>query len=357
MAEITVTPVETARAAAYEAGWMDRLIDWVDRLPVPYWLVYGGLGVIFIAVILAVHWSNDPSQTLHPIYLLMGSAIPYVLLAIHHLDHLASDMLSKSRPTLRVSQAEYDQLLYRLTTTPARQAWAATVGGILIGVLLFITLPFPLQQQIFQMVDQPLPVFMVHAFTIVNFMFASIGWYHTQHQLTVVRAIYEHNTDVNLFNLKPLYAFSVLSARTALFYAIYPYALLAGVPILLELDFTRAVLFFSAFMIITVFLLPLLGVHRRLEMEKDRLLLENSQRLQRSVSELNERIDSNNYAGISDLKDVVTSIESEHARINRISTWPWKPETLRGLIASVFLPLVIWGLQWAIERLIQTPTP
>lgn len=359
MAEITATPAEEPQLVAvrYEPGWIHRFVYRIDQLPIPYWVFYAGVTALLIGVVIALQWLGGVPPAFHPIYFMMGSAAPYVFLSIHYLNHLASDMLSKSRPTLRVTQAEYDALLYRITTSPAREVWGATAMGIFVGIFLFLTVPFSLQQQIFQMVDTPLSLFTVRAFTIVNFMLVTIGWYHTQHQLRVVRTIYERYTEVNLFNLKPLYAFSVFSARTALFYALYPYALLASVPLLLELDFTRAVLLVVVFMVITVFLWPLLGVHQRLEAEKDRQVLENSQRLQRSVKEMNEHIDTNQYGRISELKDVVASIELEQARINRISTWPWQPGTLRGLVASVFLPLVLWGLQWAVERLIQPPTP
>jgi hypothetical protein len=36
--------------------------------------------------------------------------------------------------------------------------------------------------------------------------------------------------------------------------------------------------------------------------------------------------------------------------INHFSTWPWRPETLRGFLSAVALPIVIWVITLYLGR-------
>jgi hypothetical protein len=36
--------------------------------------------------------------------------------------------------------------------------------------------------------------------------------------------------------------------------------------------------------------------------------------------------------------------------VGRLSTWPWQPETLRGMLATVGLPVAIWLIQLLLSR-------
>jgi preprotein translocase subunit SecE len=38
--------------------------------------------------------------------------------------------------------------------------------------------------------------------------------------------------------------------------------------------------------------------------------------------------------------------------INQISTWPWKPQTLRSFITAISLPIVIWLIQQYLGQII-----
>ena len=42
----------------------------------------------------------------------------------------------------------------------------------------------------------------------------------------------------------------------------------------------------------------------------------------------------------------------EAADLQRIPTWPWSPGTPRGVVAAVFLPVILWLVQFGLQRLL-----
>jgi hypothetical protein len=46
----------------------------------------------------------------------------------------------------------------------------------------------------------------------------------------------------------------------------------------------------------------------------------------------------------------LTTLKKARDQIETISTWPWKIETLRQVIAAIFLPLIIWLLQYFLAQ-------
>jgi hypothetical protein len=95
---------------------------------------------------------------------------------------------------------------------------------------------------------------------------------------------------------------------------------------------------------------PLWGVHRIMIEEKERMDLECSERYESLLMEWHSRVDSRELDGSGDLYSAIRSVLTEKGEISKIPTWPWTPGTLRGWIAALFLPLVVWTLQWLIER-------
>ena len=88
---------------------------------------------------------------------------------------------------------------------------------------------------------------------------------------------------------------------------------------------------------IVTFVWPLLGIHGRLKQEKQRLLRESSQRLEATIAELHGRVDAGELHSLAELHVTMVSLEIERSMLTRIPTWPWQPETLRGLISALLL--------------------
>jgi hypothetical protein len=351
----TVAPIEDIqpRTLPYQPSWLDRLTHAVDQLPIPYWLFYLALAAGVSAIALAVQWVTGATHLFSPLLLLFSIGTLYVLCGIHYLDHLADNTLQKFRPVLSASDVEYADLRYRLTTLPPRTTLAVMALGIPFGMILDAMFPFTALLQDFQITNVPLSVYFLHALFLLDVPIAVLDWYHMLHQLRIVSEIHSRHTHIDLFNLNALYAFSNLTARSAIIYSLFTYGLVVASPALLALDVGR--LWVAASILITglVFVLPLWGLHRMLLIEKDRALLENSQRLKQSTDELHGRIKAGKYEGMGELQNALASLELERTALSRISTWPWHPETLRGIVGTLLLPLVIWLVQWGLEHVLK----
>jgi hypothetical protein len=81
-------------------------------------------------------------------------------------------------------------------------------------------------------------------------------------------------------------------------------------------------------------------------------LAENGARLKATSFELHRRLDSGKIVGMDELNKALSSLDLERSHLSRVPTWPWQPETLRGLVAAVALPIVIWLIQYGLQRLL-----
>ena len=93
---------------------------------------------------------------------------------------------------------------------------------------------------------------------------------------------------------------------------------------------------------------------RALQAEKDRRRAEANQTLDRVLSEVRDRVAAGEFAQVGSLNDAVAAATSGLNTINRISTWPWRPETLRGFLSAVVLPIVIWLITALLGRIVST---
>jgi hypothetical protein len=107
-----------------------------------------------------------------------------------------------------------------------------------------------------------------------------------------------------------------------------------------------------AALVVAAFVWPLLGVHRLLVEEKGRMLDEASLRLEAAIVELRQRMDSGKLEGMTDLNMAIASLELKQNALNRVSTWPWQPETVRWLVTALVLPLALWIIQFVLQRIL-----
>ena len=101
---------------------------------------------------------------------------------------------------------------------------------------------------------------------------------------------------------------------------------------------------------VAVFVWPLLGTHRRMEMEKARMLHELDSAFEAVFSQFNQRLREDDTSAIEGLNGTIASLEIQHRRISAIPTWPWRPETARLVLTAIALPLILTILQFLAER-------
>jgi hypothetical protein len=56
---------------------------------------------------------------------------------------------------------------------------------------------------------------------------------------------------------------------------------------------------------------------------------------------IHTRIDQQEFANVSELRETVDTLRVEQDYIESIRTWPWRPTTLSGVLTAVALPLLI----------------
>jgi hypothetical protein len=171
--------------------------------------------------------------------------------------------------------------------------------------------------------------------------------------LRLVAEIHRKATAIDVFDRVPIYAFSRLTALvgiTFLFAAYYSLTINAAYQVgnVASIATIGLIMLFAA----ASFVLPMWGIHGRLAREKEALLLAAERRTNALAGELYARID----AGKFDTTEVITtSINGVHAlrdRIERLPTWPWPPQVLRGFVTALLLPLLIYVLTQVISDLI-----
>jgi hypothetical protein len=166
----------------------------------------------------------------------------------------------------------------------------------------------------------------------------------------LVNRINMNNIRISLFNLKPLQCFSRLTASTAVGLMIGVYGWMLINPELLTDPVSIGFVGIITILAAAVFILPLFGVHRLMEMEKERLLHALDLDLENVFSLFNKGFRGGDHSEIEKLNGTISSLEFQYNRIKAIPTWPWKPETAQFTLTAIALPLVFAILQLLIER-------
>jgi hypothetical protein len=334
----------------YPPSWADRLTDWIHRLPGPGWPYYLGSGLLVLAALAIAMWAegSDVISSFPAAYLFYVAATPFFIALFGILDGVAEKALDSMREALTTSQDEFDDLRYRLTTLP----WWPTLWSSL--VVFAVTLPLDYISGAMPGGGDPPTASAVVAYIVYRTLWWVMGalLYHTLHQLRLIHHILTQRTTINVFHMAPLYAFSSLTALTAIGIVGPPYLFLALNPG----SFYQVVALVQVIPIllvgVAVFVWPLLGVHGLLAAEKARLSDESTTRLEATLAMLHERVDSGDLSDMDDLDKAIAGLEAEQRLIAAVPTWPWDPAMVRLLITAIALPLGLSLAQLLIERLL-----
>jgi hypothetical protein len=325
----------------YPPSWIDRVTDWVKKLPIPAWSLYSALALALVLADAALNWSNGSylSSKSLPFHL-VSALTPVVILAmIHYFDDWAEKALSTFRPALAVEEAEYEALRYQLTTLPRLPTIVATVVGLAYG-LIYIVFLYDSQLDPFKIFTSPIASAFGFTLGLLNYMAYSIIVYHTIHQMRMVSRIYSKCKHIDLFHLSPLYAFSTFAARISIAIAILSYAWIYAFSGSGDAVSTVTPIF-AVPLLFATFILPLVGIHTILGHEKRNLQSENAHHLKAAISELHHRREAGDYGQIDGVGKAIDSLMKEQTLLKEIPTWPWQPETVRWVATVLLTPVVL----------------
>lgn len=164
---------------------------------------------------------------------------------------------------------------------------------------------------------------------------------------------------VDVFSLRPLYILSSLTARFGIVWILYLDAnfittgISGGIGPFISLVLAFAQILFT----VAAFVVPLLGIHRKIVEQKERSLVENAELLEVTYRRLQSAVPVEDYETIQDVKQGVDTQLVFRQEIERTPTWPWKQETIRGFLSAVFLPILIWLVQQLLSRVLKLTAP
>lgn len=340
----------------YPPSWLDRLTDRVDRLPGPAWAYYVGFGLVLLLAQVIVKWSDGTYASGFVFYHLIYAGTPANLLgSLHYVDRVAAQAFDSYRPATTLDDAQAREYRYRLTTMPALPALVATALGALWGLMPWNAY-LPEEARLLGLYTSTAGTILDRGTSVLGWALAGLFIYHTVHQLRIVSHLLARHTTINLFKLAPLYAFSRLTGITAVgltigFYAFASFRL--ALPEEVDIN-TGTVINSGIFTLVAIvtFVLPLWGVHRLLQREKERLQGESAGRLQGLLDELHRRLEARDTTGAPEYKDLLDSALAERDLLNKLPTWPWQTETVRLVGTALVLPIALFIIQQALERLL-----
>lgn len=340
-------------------SWPDWVLRQVDAFPGPTWVVYA----VFLAVVsLVSHIVGWATGGIEPgtvsALRVFGVTFPVIVLgSMQALDGVAARALDTLRPALSADEPTVARLRQDLQRTPILAANVAGVLGIVVAVLSVANDPVgydlgPTSAAL----DWTVAIFI--AILTIPTIFAFLA--HAIHQLRIVARVHRDLIRIDLFHLDPLYSFSSLTARTGaaivgfVVYGIGGLSLLSGrlVGFGAQAVVGTTTVVILLLVAIACFLVPLLGLHGQIRDERDRRRAEANAAVDGTVGEIEARIAAREFDRMGPLADAMTASTAAVAAISRISTWPWRPETLRGFISALGLPILIWTITALLARVL-----
>lgn len=353
----TLKALLAIQSPPYRASWLDRLNAWVEGLPFPALLFYLVLYVLFSIIPAAARWAFGVSP-----FGKFQNEFTYQLFTLeafyfNYLSYgLARTALRRFRPLLDISNNQYGRLEYEFIFLPAK------VVNILTGILVLSSI------YLGYIFGGPLP----HTFTIGNLVAGFLGFvvgmmaafvliYRMVHQMRWVNRAYALIKRIDLYNLGPIYALSAFTATMSLIFLLILYSNLFPAilnPSLVQSTSTEVGFYFWGSGVVSVialagFVLPLLGINRRLVDAKASLMRQSGEEVRAAFERLTKEQKSKQLKNILNTRQLVDAVVRKREYIQNIPTWPWQPATVRSMGLGVALPVLIWLLQQGLGRLIK----
>jgi hypothetical protein len=332
-------------------SFLDRFMDFVVRLPIPYWLTYLALFIVQSTIVHILAWFDGwlPAYSLSPILFLFPLWQWLTLAIMTYLNSVSLQALSIFSPLLNIEEIELKRLKDEFSTMPSR-------GVILNGVIwaiVYAILTYATSNAFY--VSYGLDTFLSTVIGIeglIAYLTGSAIYYHSLRQLSLVNQTVKMVKRFNLFRLDPVYAFSRVTSLIGVSWMVMLSLTLLLFPIQLVGGLTLAILILQVVLAVAAFVLPLWFVHRRLISEKRELLAELNRQVESTAAKLHHCLDENEMGAVTQLKDAMLGLTAERDILNGIPTWPWRSGTLAGFLTATVLPIVLFILQLAIGKLL-----
>lgn len=330
-------------------SFLDRFMNAVQRLPIPYWLTYV---ICFLLHSLLNHvlvWLDGwlPAYTFNPLLLTFPIWFWGPLTIMTYLDTVSEDALSSFRPLLEMEEDRLQELKSEFTTMPAQHVLLSGLAWAMVYILLTY-LTYDSFYVAYGLGNFIRTVLIVEG--LICFSTTSAIYYHSLRQLWLVNRTVKMVKRFNLFHLDPVYSFSHLTARTGISWMVMLGLTLLIYPIKLAQGLVLAIWSFQILLVIAAFALPLQFVNYRLVTEKRRLLAGLDQRVELTLERLHHYVDESQPEEAERINSALSLLRTERDILTGIPTWPWRAGTLTAFLSALVLPIVLLLVQIAIEK-------
>ena len=322
-------------------------MNFIARLPAPYWLTYL---VLFILQGLLSHilsWWDGwlPPFTFNTLNLIFPLWFWAPLAIMTYLNSISLAAISSFKPLLEGSDEEIQQLKDKFSTMPSRPLLVSSI----IWFLVYVALNYLARQTFFSEYGLgPLAILYTLIMGLPTFVIGSSIYYHSLRQLRLIHQTVRRVKKFNLFNLEPVYAFSQVTAKTGIAWIILLSLTLVFFPLQLATMLTLSMYTVQVVLALAAFVLPVWIVHQRLEEEKRQLVAELNQRVELTLKKLHHCLDENKLDEVEQINELINGFNAEREILNKIPTWPWRPGVFTGFISAIVLPIVLFLVQYFI---------
>jgi hypothetical protein len=332
-----------AAAAPYPAASVSRFIHRIDRLPQHGWWVYLALALFPAAWAHAVLWATGHLAvgSLEPLILVWMVYGPYGLAMLALMRATATRALSDFWPATGWPLEQQAEWRYRFANAPAGFGFAClAIGGVVSTVSLLAAPEGALGAASGDLWATALALLPMAVF---GYSILPMAVVFTLHGMRLVTRIHREASAINPFDRSAVNAFSRLTAVGGLSYVAAAYYSLT-VNGAFQAGNVASVLAVMASVAagVAFFIVPLWGIHERIQREKSRLLLESETRADAVAAELYRRIDAGEFDTAKNLADALAGVAASRQRIQHLPTWPWPPELLRGFVSALLLPVAVY---------------
>jgi hypothetical protein len=334
----------------YAPSWINRFNAWSRSLPLSLWQFYTGFFVLWVMFELLAGYVAGflppPTIDLELLYNRFGGAVvsTAVLVFQSYLDTATGEALDRSRSLSPLTDDMFSALKYEFINIPAIPYFIFSLVAFGFGIWVGM-----FNEGIRQIT--PSTILVLVDWGLISVIFLGL-LFHIVRLTGRIAAFYEGPLNLDLYDIIPVYELSGLSARVAVFAALVWYLNLP-----LNLNFTESPLLIAISMLISllplaIFYLPVRGMHRRLTLEKKRLLAEASKRLEAAFNRLDHDYDQGDLLGMRNMEAALSSLLMKRNLIESTPTWPWRPSTFSAVLTAVFLPVGIYVIQLLLDRLL-----
>lgn len=297
----------------------------IQQLPISVWTIYLVILGLLIVFFNALAWIAGliPVGTFD----LYRSSIPCYPIAsmmlIKYLNHVARRSFATFNPVLAVSDSEYTNLETKLTTMPRRGVLITVLLSLVLVIVYLANTPYVL----LLMQKSPHIALIEAGFYAFTFVMMGIYFYHTLWQLWMVSRLHTMIANVDLFDLHPLYAFSRLSSQTGISLLLMNFFGMVTDPATFTNIALINVMVIAFVLAILSFIMPLLGIYRRITSEKRHLHHRISQQLGALIQQMYETDEPHQKGTMPDAQ-LLSSLATTRRIVEDIPTLPLEKGTL-----------------------------